>query len=83
MGSAPDLDEIAEAGEYKHGTVSEKQETFTPAKYGKMFSISREALKNARAQAGDPEEYETETQFAIYAVVLTQGMLVTLGYGTD
>lgn len=51
LGSAPDLDQVFENGEYRYGTVGEKQETFRPVKFGRMFSISREALKNDNLDA--------------------------------
>ena len=41
-----DLDEIAEGGEYKYGSLSDAQETYKIAKYGKLFMITREAIIN-------------------------------------
>lgn len=41
-----DLDEVPEHGEYKFGDRSESQEQFAIATYGKLFSISRQAIIN-------------------------------------
>jgi len=41
-----DLEEVAEMGEYKHGTRDEAQEQFQIATYGKLFAISRQAIIN-------------------------------------
>lgn len=46
LSEAPDLDLVLEGGEYKHGSLGDAAETFQIAKYGKMFSITREALIN-------------------------------------
>ena len=40
------LDEIPESGEYKHGTIGERAESIKLATYGKMFSITRQAIIN-------------------------------------
>ncbi|MDY0164300.1 prohead protease/major capsid protein fusion protein [Desulfobotulus sp.] len=40
------LDEIPEDGEYKHGSVDEHKESVKLATYGKMFSITRQAIIN-------------------------------------
>ena len=41
-----DLELVSENGEYKHGNLSDSKETIQLAKYGKLFSITREALIN-------------------------------------
>jgi hypothetical protein len=41
-----DLDEILEHGEYKYGTVSEAQEQYHIATFGKLFAITRQAIIN-------------------------------------
>ena len=41
-----DLEIVYEAGEYKYGTFSDHKETLQLATYGKMFSITRQALVN-------------------------------------
>lgn len=41
-----DLDIVYEDGEYKYGSFSDLKEVLTLATYGKMFSISRQALVN-------------------------------------
>jgi hypothetical protein len=40
------LDEIPESGEYKHGTIGERAESIKLATYGKLFSITRQAIIN-------------------------------------
>ncbi len=40
------LDEVKEGGEYKYGSLSDRREQIKLAKYGKMFSITREAIIN-------------------------------------
>ena len=46
MGVFDTLEEVKEGGEYKHGTLSERAETIQLATYGKMFSITRQAIIN-------------------------------------
>jgi phage head maturation protease len=46
MGTFDTLDEIPESGEYKHGTIGERAESIKLATYGKLFSISRQAIIN-------------------------------------
>ncbi|MDJ0513072.1 MAG: HK97 family phage prohead protease [Methyloceanibacter sp.] len=46
MSAFGDLDLVYEDGEYKYGTYSDKKETLQLATYGKLFSISRQALVN-------------------------------------
>jgi len=46
LGTFDALDEIPESGEYKHGTFGERAEPIQLATYGKMFSISRQAIIN-------------------------------------
>lgn len=46
MGVFDSLDEVAEGGEYKHGTVGERAESIKLATYGKLFSITRQAIIN-------------------------------------
>lgn len=40
------LDVIPESGEYKHGTMGERAESIKLATYGKLFSITRQAIIN-------------------------------------
>lgn len=42
----PALAEIAEGGEYSYGTIGDRGETVTIVTYGKMFSITRQAIIN-------------------------------------
>jgi hypothetical protein len=46
LSEAPDLLEVGEGGEYKAGSFSEDQTTFSIRKYGRMFRISFEAMVN-------------------------------------
>ncbi|PIQ84654.1 MAG: hypothetical protein COV75_01055 [Candidatus Omnitrophica bacterium CG11_big_fil_rev_8_21_14_0_20_63_9] len=46
MGVFDSLDEIPESGEYKHGTIGERAEAIKLATYGKLFSITRQAIIN-------------------------------------
>lgn len=46
LSEAPDLELVTEGGEYTHGSFSDAAEVFQIAKYGKLFSITYEALVN-------------------------------------
>lgn len=47
IGEFDDLDEVPEGGEYKSaGKIQEQQEQYSIAKYGKLFSITRETIIN-------------------------------------
>lgn len=46
IGTFPVLDQVAEGAEYKYGTVGDRGETVQLATYGKMFSITRQAIIN-------------------------------------
>jgi hypothetical protein len=46
MGVFESLEKIPEGGEYKHGTIGERYETIQLATYGKLFSITRQAIIN-------------------------------------
>lgn len=46
MSAFGDLDLVGEDTEYKYGTFSDKKEVLTLGTYGKLFSISRQALVN-------------------------------------
>lgn len=46
LGDAPSLEKVNEAGEFKHGTIDEAQETYRVETFGKIISISRQALIN-------------------------------------
>jgi hypothetical protein len=41
-----DLDEITEENEYKYGSISDQQEEYKIATYGKLFKISRQTIIN-------------------------------------
>jgi ATP-dependent protease ClpP protease subunit len=51
LSEAPDLDKIAEGAEYKYGTFSDGGMTFSIDKYGKLFSLTYEAMINDDLQA--------------------------------
>lgn len=46
LGSAPPLEQVIEAGEYKYGAMTENKTTLAVTKYGKMLLLSWEALIN-------------------------------------
>ena len=46
LGEAPALEKVNEAGEFKHGTIDEAQETYRIATFGKIIGITRQAIIN-------------------------------------
>lgn len=46
LSESPALEEVREAGEYKHGALQEAAETFRIATFGKIVTLSRQALVN-------------------------------------
>ncbi len=46
LSSAPQLELVNEHGEFKHGGMSELDETYRVSSYGKILSISRQAIVN-------------------------------------
>jgi hypothetical protein len=46
LNSFPSLSKVAEGAEYTYGTVGDRGETVTLATYGKLFSITRQAIIN-------------------------------------
>ncbi|OAN86082.1 head maturation protease, ClpP-related [Sulfitobacter geojensis] len=46
VSSGSDLEEVAENGEFKSGTIEEGAETFAVKTYGKVFGITRQAIVN-------------------------------------
>lgn len=46
LNTFPELKEIPEGGEYKHATMSERGEEIMLATYGRVFSITRQAIIN-------------------------------------
>lgn len=46
LSAAPDLQEVKENAEYQYGTFGEAAETFAVKTYGRLFSISRQAIIN-------------------------------------
>lgn len=46
LSEAPSLLEVAENGEYKHGTFGEAAETFAVKTHGRIFTITRQAVIN-------------------------------------
>lgn len=46
LSGAPDLDEVKESGEYTYGSMSEEGQSYNLKTYGKIISITRQALIN-------------------------------------
>ncbi len=46
FGEGPELKKVSEGGEFKHGTIEESAETYSVETFGRIFSISRQALIN-------------------------------------
>ncbi len=46
LGSAPSLEQVNEGGEYRHGALDEDSTSYKIAKYGKIVSLTWEALVN-------------------------------------
>lgn len=46
LNTFPSLDKVPEGGEYKYATIGEHGETIQLATYGKLFSITRQAIIN-------------------------------------
>lgn len=46
LNSFPSLSKVAEGAEYNYGTIGDRGETIQLATYGKMFSITRQAIIN-------------------------------------
>lgn len=46
LSEAPDLDLIGEHGEYKEGSMSDEQESYSVASYGKMIYLTRTMIVN-------------------------------------
>lgn len=51
LSEAPDLEKVAEGAEYKHGSFSDAGMTFNIGKYGKMYTMTYEAMINDDLQA--------------------------------
>lgn len=51
LSEAPDLEKVAEGAEYKHGSFSDAGMTFSIEKYGKIFTMTYEAMINDDLQA--------------------------------
>ena len=46
LGSAPELETVLEMGEYKHGSMEDDKATYKVTKFGRIVSLSWEALVN-------------------------------------
>lgn len=46
LGGAPSLEKVNEHGEFRYGTINEATATWKLATYGRIFSVSRQALVN-------------------------------------
>ena len=46
LAEAPTLEEVGEGGEFRHGGMSDSQETYSVSTFGRIVGISRQALVN-------------------------------------
>ena len=46
FGEGPELQKVSEGGEFKYGTIAESAESYSVETFGRIFSISRQALIN-------------------------------------
>jgi len=46
LGEGPMLEKVNEGGEFKHGTIDESGETYSLATFGRILSLSRQAMVN-------------------------------------
>lgn len=46
FGEGPELKKVSEGGEFQHGTIEESAETYSVETFGRILSISRQALIN-------------------------------------
>ncbi|MBB94666.1 MAG: peptidase U35 [Rhodobacteraceae bacterium] len=46
FGEGPELKKVNESGEFKHGSIAESAESYSVETFGRIFSISRQALVN-------------------------------------
>lgn len=80
-----DLEEVPESGEYRHGKITEAQEQYSIAKYGKLFAITRETIINddlgalTRIPAMHGEAASRKIADVIYAVLTANA---AMGDGT-
>jgi len=51
LGSAPELDEVLEGGEYKNGAMDEDSTSYKVATYGKIISLTWQVIKNDNLNA--------------------------------
>ena len=79
LAEAPDLLLVNEGGEYEHGTMGDEAESYQLASYGRIFSITRQAIINddlsaftrlpqAFGQAGRRKEADL-----VYSILTTNG----------
>jgi len=80
-----DLEEIPESGEYRYGKITEAQEQYSIAKYGKLFAITRETIINddlgalTRIPAMHGEAANRKVADVVYAVLTANA---AMGDGT-
>jgi hypothetical protein len=53
LGAAPDLEAVAEGGEFKYGTLKEDGATYKVAAYGKIVAFTRQSIINDDLRAFD------------------------------
>lgn len=51
LGAAPDLEPVAEGGEYKHGALDEDSTSYRAGKWGKIIGLTWEAMVNDDTRA--------------------------------
>lgn len=80
-----DLEEIPESGEYRYGELAEAQESYSIAKYGKLFAVTREMIINddlgalTRIPAMHGEAASRKVADVVYAVLTANA---AMGDGT-
>ncbi len=81
ISSFSDLEKVLESGEYKEGHLSDLKETIQLAKFGKLFTISREAIINddlavfSRTPNGMGRAANRKVGDLAYAVLTSNGTL--------
>ncbi|MGE4218468.1 MAG: prohead protease/major capsid protein fusion protein [Alphaproteobacteria bacterium] len=85
IGEAPRLLKVHEAGEFTHGTIPEAKEAYGLATYGRIFSISRQALVNDDLGVFDDlprrfgvEARELESQLVVELITANAGVGPTM-----
>lgn len=77
LSTGPELEKVAESGEYKYGSLNEGDETFGVETYGKILGLSRQAMVNDDLGAFDNMarimgQGAAQTESKLFATLLTQ-----------